>query len=524
MESLKTNFILLKNTRENIINLLQNLELRVSHLKQIYNELIQENYDSNISTLDTFYFQTKLIKIELENNNRLFNIIDNRIYGNYYKLYKSITKYIFTHYKDHKIIKLCNEKSYPIYNDLDNLISYDFNCTIEIYENILNIIEQLHEDLSKKSQYLKIEQCKKNRGLNIDNLLNNLKYNNSVLSEQIILFENYSNVYNTFHLKYLSRFNIKVKLFYGQVTSDINLELTNKHTHLEVENTIYLNNIENEDIRSLLSEVSNNNSDYNIQNDLDELLSNISSPEQINDISDTKDTVIRTTPVEPIQFKPIQEEPIPEEPIQVEPIPVEPIQEEPIPIETIQVEPIPEETIQVEPIPEEPIQVEPMPIEPIQVEPIPEEPIPIEPIQVEPMPIEPIPEEPIPEEPIQEEPIQEEPIPIEPIQEEPIPIVPIHDEPIVVENSVQSSTVKDKIAIFSSLSNSLISYEHYYEINPTSEDEKQILDEDEDSEPANNSDTDINSKTDDINTRKTINKKKKLKKLFNNIRNMRNIL
>lgn len=278
INKLNVNFKELQTVRTNIINLLKNLDLRVEQLKAIYTELLISNSDNTTSTLDTFYFQNKLIKIELENNHQLFKIIDNRIYGDYYKLYRKVTKYILQNYNEQKIIKLCNNTTYPVYNDLDNTIDYDFTYTIEIYENIIEIFNQLNLDLQNKKEYLNMEYAKKNTGINIDNLLNSVKYNNTLLSEQITLFTNFMSVYNKFHIRYITRFNIKVKLFYGQITSDINLELDNNRLLINSIDTIYLDCNEEKYIRETIPD--NKFSSYQdiIQNELDEILSGIRTP------------------------------------------------------------------------------------------------------------------------------------------------------------------------------------------------------------------------------------------------------
>ena len=85
---LKKNFNNIKILRDSVLNLLTNLDTKVTRLKSIYAELMKTTIQDNNSSLDSFHFQTKLIMLELENSNTIFTIIDNRIYGDYYKLYK----------------------------------------------------------------------------------------------------------------------------------------------------------------------------------------------------------------------------------------------------------------------------------------------------------------------------------------------------------------------------------------------------------------------------------------------------
>ena len=85
---LKNNFNDIKNLRESSIDLMKSLGEKVKTLKIIYNELIANNLNETDTGLDSFHFQTKLINLELDNYQKTFKIIDNRVYGDYYKLFK----------------------------------------------------------------------------------------------------------------------------------------------------------------------------------------------------------------------------------------------------------------------------------------------------------------------------------------------------------------------------------------------------------------------------------------------------
>ena len=60
------------------------------------------------------------------NNMNVLNIFLNRMYGDYYKLYKKIVEYVNTEIpRDEKI----NDSNYPTYKDLDISKKYSFNIT-----------------------------------------------------------------------------------------------------------------------------------------------------------------------------------------------------------------------------------------------------------------------------------------------------------------------------------------------------------------------------------------------------------
>ena len=240
---LKDEFNDMKNLRESIIFLLDNLNSKVATLKSIYKDLLSNN-TSHAFGLDSLHFQAKIINLECNHKDLIFKTIDNRIYGDYYKLYQLIINYVNKNISDKKILQLCdNCKHYNVYKDLDNTKIYNFTETIEIHKDIMQIIDALQNNLSSREHELQMEDNKRKSGLNIDNLINSHTYNNNLLKQHVILYVNYIKVFHKFHIKYLYRFNIKTKIFYGQINSDIKLEKTNdimdndsvKHSSLTID-------------------------------------------------------------------------------------------------------------------------------------------------------------------------------------------------------------------------------------------------------------------------------------------------
>ena len=82
--------------------------------KQSMNEWFQTytNMKQNKEMLDSFSFQTKLLNVEHELIQKLYQMIDNRMYGEYYKLWLSMSQYSK---------ELMNEdtQKFPIYKDLE---------------------------------------------------------------------------------------------------------------------------------------------------------------------------------------------------------------------------------------------------------------------------------------------------------------------------------------------------------------------------------------------------------------------
>lgn len=213
--------------RNQLLNFNSIIENKVINLNNIYKELLIKNNEENSSSLDSLHFQGKLINIQLENNKYIFKIINNKIYCNYYKLYKNIYDYINIYFKDNKILYETNNNNIIKYKDLDNEKEYDIKYTNLVYQYILKCLTFI--SYQKKKLDLDIEKLlsKSLAGLNIDNYMNKIHYEKEIINNNLNLFLKTLKNFNKLHLKYLLTFFKSVKLFYQQMNNDINSEIIN---------------------------------------------------------------------------------------------------------------------------------------------------------------------------------------------------------------------------------------------------------------------------------------------------------
>jgi len=222
------NIITIRNSVKNIFDILQ---IRINKLKIFYSEFIKDSkHDMFIFGLDSFHFQSKLIDIEYDDMKRLFLAINNRMYCEYFKLYKIITEYILKNITDKKVKDNIKINNYPVYKDLEPYKEYKFETIQDIHENILNFITILTSMLSNKENELLIHKTKQSIGLNIDNFITTFNYNINVIREKINMFVSYIEFFHKMHTKYLKRFSNKIQLMHTHIDSDIrfdeNLELS----------------------------------------------------------------------------------------------------------------------------------------------------------------------------------------------------------------------------------------------------------------------------------------------------------
>lgn len=246
LEEIKTDFNEVKRLRTDISAIFDEIEGKNNELNKIYLNMVKTHNSKNyLFGLDAFFFQNKLIETEYDNMRKIFNYIDNRIYCEYYKLYKLVQDYIINELKDNKLLDkmLLSKKNYPAYKDLEPSKTYDIEIVSEIQQTISQTITQLNDYLIMKRASLNNDKEQSDMGINIDNMLNFQLYTNAVIEQKIAMFSSYLEVFNKHHLKYLARLILKAKFMLGVVNEDIHLK-TNKQGTPIVNNNSNKNNKE----------------------------------------------------------------------------------------------------------------------------------------------------------------------------------------------------------------------------------------------------------------------------------------
>ena len=175
VSNLKTDFNTISLIRSKIIVVFENLKNKSDKLKNLYTDFIkQSNSQLFIFGLDSFHFQSKLIDLEYDDMKRIFLFVNNRMYCEYFKLYKLICSYVIENITDKKIIEIIKGNTFPIYKDLEPFKEYKFEITMEIHENILVLLNSIISIINNRENELSIHRSKQLIGLNIDNFVNYL--------------------------------------------------------------------------------------------------------------------------------------------------------------------------------------------------------------------------------------------------------------------------------------------------------------------------------------------------------------
>lgn len=223
---LKSTFGEIVDLKEGNINALKTLDSKIHQIKSMYSDFINSNREQLfVFSLDAFHFQSKLVDLEYEDMNRMFLSITNRMYCDYYKLFKIMVEYVKENIPDKKLMELIKvHDNFPVYKDLEPFKQYDFQFIQSLHEIILVILTYIHTFITNKEHDLKVYQNKNQSGLNIDSFVSTFSFNTVMMNQRALLFINYVEFFHKSHTKYLKRFTMKLNLMLSQLNNDIKLD------------------------------------------------------------------------------------------------------------------------------------------------------------------------------------------------------------------------------------------------------------------------------------------------------------
>lgn len=204
--NLSTNFQDILALHSNIISKRSDLLGKLQDLKNTYNELVKQNTKKLfIFCLDSLFFQYKTLSIEMEDIARYLALINNRMYCDYYKLYKIILEQSTTEL-NLDVANLSEDfKKYPHYKDLEQFHEYKMNDIIQLHSDILTSLKLLYSNYASKIKTMNEYNSNVSVGISINNFLHTLDHENSGLQEHIHLYINYLEYFHISHNGYLSK-------------------------------------------------------------------------------------------------------------------------------------------------------------------------------------------------------------------------------------------------------------------------------------------------------------------------------
>lgn len=198
------------------------IQEKLDELKKIYNDLVKTNTKKIfLFCLDAFYFQYKTLMIEMDNLSKTSSLINNRIYGDYYKLYSIILLQTAETNIDVRGLSSEFAKKYPVYKDLEPFYEYKSSYIIDIHADILKLVNFLYTHYSGKEKNINGYNQTTKVGMSINSFMQTLEYENTLLREQIGLYVSYITFFHLSHAGYLTKLSLKIQGFQKEIEEEI---------------------------------------------------------------------------------------------------------------------------------------------------------------------------------------------------------------------------------------------------------------------------------------------------------------
>lgn len=247
IDHVQNDFQELKNKINHIDQIFEKVYYKTNKLKKTYSEFISRNKHLDSFGIDSLHFQSKLIECDNKHIENKYILICNKVYGEYYTLFKMISKFVNEHMDNKRIKDICNvAHKYPVYKKLEPYKKYTIDSIDDIHHVIIQTIIEMNNVLQIKENELKMDQQKSVKGLNIGNFVNRFKHENQYLDSQIKLYINYLDVFHDYHNKYLERVVGELKYLYSQMEQELTFDEDDDDEDVHVkqnDKTSYMNHV-----------------------------------------------------------------------------------------------------------------------------------------------------------------------------------------------------------------------------------------------------------------------------------------
>ena len=223
LSSCQDNFKSITRLRERIAEILDDFLTKKESLARIHEELLTLNHTKLfVFGLDSLQFQQQMIQLEHENMTRSFQVIDNRLYGDLYKLHSIISNFINNNSNISAAIPISTVGNrFPNYNDIDIYQKFPYRYTKRIVVEIADYLTKLRTYHGKLTSQLSDYEKRQQTGLNINNFIFAFQNCQQDLDNKINLFTKYFLYFTALHESYLDKFVEKLTTAYSQVDEDI---------------------------------------------------------------------------------------------------------------------------------------------------------------------------------------------------------------------------------------------------------------------------------------------------------------
>ena len=223
------NMDVLKNEFQEILKLQYEIQTRktaildkLQDIKGVYSNLVKTNTKKIfLFCLDSFYFQYKTLLLETEDFCKFVILINNRMYGDYYKLYHIILMQISDLNMDTQGLFTDYSKKYAPYKEIEPFREYKISYIIDLHIDILKLVAFMYSHYSGKEKNISEYTDNTHVGSSITSFMQTLEYENTLLREQIGLYVNYIRFFHASQKGYLTKLFQKVVVFQKEIEDNI---------------------------------------------------------------------------------------------------------------------------------------------------------------------------------------------------------------------------------------------------------------------------------------------------------------
>ena len=201
---LESEFDIILEKRIRVSEKYKTLETKMVDMNHRHNYLIQNNPKKIfIYCLDSFFFQYKILLLELDYFDKVTKAVFNRMYRDYYKLFT-------------EIVESCKNSAFEInsiprietiifYSDVCISVEYNTEDLSKLHVIIVSILKQLSTHYDNQCAILLSHDKGSNIGFSITIFLDALCYENRLLYEKINLYNSYLQFYHSSQNGYLDK-------------------------------------------------------------------------------------------------------------------------------------------------------------------------------------------------------------------------------------------------------------------------------------------------------------------------------
>ena len=214
------------HTMSAVKKLANNTNKNIKQLNKLYMTLTENNYDElELFGLDFLNFQYEIFIKQFNNQKELLKYLNNRVYGDYYKLHKLIIHYINSEINDKSLKEMVKSNSnFATYKDLDDKKTYPEELISSMNNFIVNILQHLNKIYEQRLDHNKSKENLQTGGFFIGNYVKTVKHKNDTIKHNLELYADFIDFFNTNHSKILGQIDNKMSQISDEISKDIDFK------------------------------------------------------------------------------------------------------------------------------------------------------------------------------------------------------------------------------------------------------------------------------------------------------------